>query len=247
MHAQRSPTLPDRIASATLLLHRAATASHPAALASSFGAEDMVLLDLVARNALPVRVFTIDTGRLPQQTHDLADLARSRYALDLEVFVPQAAAVEDYVRRHGSNACYGSVELRERCCAIRKVEPLARALRGARAWITGLRRAQGVTRTDVAFEGFDERYGLVKFNPLADWSDDDVWAYVDAHDVPVNALHRAGYPSIGCAPCTRAVAPGEDPRAGRWWWEHAEHRECGLHRRPIEVSTSEPSVADARS
>ena len=139
------------------------------------------------------------------------------------------------MRENGVNAFYRSVELRKACCAVRKTEPLARALAGKGAWITGLRRAQSVTRSDVAVEEFDAVHGLPKFNPLVDWSDDDVWAYIRAHGVPYNALHDRGYPSIGCAPCTRAVAPGEDIRAGRWWWEDPEHKECGLHNRPISI------------
>lgn len=222
----------DRAECAARLLAAIAAAHAPAALASSFGAEDMVLLDLVAQAQLPIRVFTLDTGRLPQETHDLIDRARTRYGVAIEVYAPDTAVLEGYVRAHGTNAFYESVALRGRCCAIRKTEPLARALKGAHAWITGLRRAQGVTRTDIDVEQFDARHGIPKFNPLADWSDDDVWAYLRARNVPWNALHDRGYPSIGCAPCTRAVAPGEDSRAGRWWWESPEHKECGLHRRP---------------
>lgn len=224
----------DNRASAAATLLAAIAARHPqAAFASSFGAEDMVLLDLIARARLPIRVFTLDTGRLPQETHDLVDRTRQRYGRPVEVYAPSAASVEAYVRAHGTNGFYASVELRELCCRVRKTEPLERALAGADAWITGLRRAQGVTRTQVEVEAFDARHGILKYSPLAHWSDDDVWSYLRANDVPWNALHDRGYPSIGCAPCTRAVAPGEDARAGRWWWESAEHRECGLHRRPV--------------
>lgn len=217
------------------MLGAVANAHAPAVLASSFGAEDMVLMDLVARTRLPIRVFTLDTGRLPQETHDLIQRSRERYRIPIDVFVPAASEVEAYLREHGPNAFYESVSLRQRCCAIRKTEPLRRALAGARAWVTGLRRAQGVTRADVAIESFDAVHGIAKFNPLADWSDEEVWSYLRTHEVPWNALHDRGYPSIGCAPCTRAVAPGEDLRAGRWWWEDPEHKECGLHRRPAKV------------
>jgi len=217
-------------------LHRIVLAHAPVALASSFSAEDMVLTDLIARNALPIDVFTLDTGRLPGETYALMERVREHYGLRLEVYYPDGRALEAYVRDHGVNAFYRSVELRRRCCAIRKTEPLSRALAGRRAWITGLRRAQGVTRREVALEEQDTAHGLPKFNPLADWSDSDVWGYIRARHVPYNPLHDRGYPSIGCAPCTRAIAPGEDMRAGRWWWENPEHKECGLHRRPLDVA-----------
>jgi phosphoadenosine phosphosulfate reductase len=232
MSAAPLPSASDRVDLAAALLANVARTRRAAALGSSFGAEDMVLIDLIANARLPIRIFTLDTGRLPQETHDLIDRVRSRYALAVDVYLPDAAAVEAYVREHGTNGFYGSLALREHCCAIRKMEPLRRALAGADAWITGLRRAQSVTRAEIAVEEFDTRYGVAKFNPLADWSDDDVWSYLRARQVPWNALHDRGYPSIGCAPCTRAVQPGEDARAGRWWWENPEHKECGLHRRP---------------
>ncbi len=215
------------------LLQRVGATHAPAALASSFGAEDMVLTDLVARHALPIRIFTLDTGRLPEETQALIERTRERYGVTVDVYVPDAGALQRFVRDHGVDAFHRSVELRRACCAVRKTEPLARALAGKRAWITGLRRAQSVTRGEVAVEEFDGVHALPKFNPLADWSDDDVWSHLRAHGVPYNALHDRGYPSIGCAPCTRAVAPGEDLRAGRWWWEDAGHKECGLHRRPL--------------
>ncbi|TMH30826.1 MAG: phosphoadenylyl-sulfate reductase [Betaproteobacteria bacterium] len=218
------------------LLHRIVLTHAPVALASSFGAEDMVLTDLIARNALPVDVFTLDTGRLPGETYALMERVREHYGLPIEVYYPDGRALEAYVRDHGINAFYRSTVLRRRCCAIRKTEPLSRALAGRRAWITGLRRAQGVTRQDIDLEEHDPVHGLPKFNPLVEWSDADVWGYIRARRVPYNPLHDRGYPSIGCAPCTRAVEPGEDIRAGRWWWESAEHKECGLHRRPLDVA-----------
>jgi len=207
-----------------------ALAHHPAAtFASSFGAEDMVVLDLIHRLRLEVEIFTLDTGRLPQETHALIAQARQRYGRPVRVFCPEAGEVERYVAAHGTNAFYDSVALRKRCCEIRKLAPLRRALQGKALWITGLRRGQSLARSDVDLLAFDAVNGLMKLNPLVDWSDTNVWSYVERHDVPVNALHARGFPSIGCAPCTRAVTPGEDARAGRWWWEQASARECGLH------------------
>jgi phosphoadenosine phosphosulfate reductase len=229
-------TLDRRAADALDLLHRIAVRHASPALASSFGAEDMVLTDLIARHALPIRIFTLDTGRLPGETYALIDRVRERYQLPIDVFYPDHHALEAYVREHGIDAFYRTVELRQQCCAIRKTAPLARALAGSGAWITGLRRAQSSTRTDVVIEEFDTRHGLWKFNPLVDWTDAEVWHYVRAHRVPYNPLHDHGYPSIGCAPCTRAIEPGEDVRAGRWWWEQPEHKECGIHRRPLGIA-----------
>lgn len=200
------------------------------ALASSFGAEDVVLIDMLTRIDRNARIFALDTGRLHAETYDVIDAVRERYGISVEVLFPNSDAVEAMVRAHGVNLFYRSVEDRQACCRMRKVEPLGRALAGLDAWITGLRREQAVTRATVRKAEIDtEHGGLVKVNPLADWSGGQVWGYIRAHDVPYNALHDRGYPSIGCAPCTRAVAPGEDPRAGRWWWENAETRECGLH------------------
>jgi phosphoadenosine phosphosulfate reductase len=217
------------------LLQVAATTAQSSALlrpvlASSFGAEDMVLIDMIARHALAIDIFTLDTGRLPDETYALIDRTREHYGIEVQVFYPDHAALEPYVREHGINAFYRSVELRQRCCEIRKTEPLRRALAGRSAWITGLRREQSAGRKAILLASHDAEHGLAKFNPLADWSNDSVWAYLDAYSVPTNPLHARGYPSIGCAPCTRAVEPGEDARAGRWWWEHDGHKECGLHR-----------------
>jgi phosphoadenosine phosphosulfate reductase len=218
-----------RVAEITALLQRIAAHHAPPALASSFGAEDMVLTDLIAKLALPIAIFTLDTGRLPEETYALIDRVREHYRLPIEVHYPDARALEAFVRSQGVNAFYRSVELRKRCCAIRKAAPLARALIGRNAWITGQRRAQSVTRRELSIEEFDAAHNLPKFNPLVDWTDAEVWEYLRANHVPTNPLHARGYPSIGCAPCTRAIQPGEDSRAGRWWWEHPEHRECGLH------------------
>jgi phosphoadenosine phosphosulfate reductase len=234
----------DPHAEAAALLRRVADRHPLVALASSFGAEDMVLTDLIARHALPISIFMLDTGRLPDETYALIDRVREHYALPIEVFYPDARTLEAYVRVNGVNSFYRSVELRQRCCAIRKTEPLARALAGRGAWITGLRRAQSVTRRDLSIEEFDAVHGLPKYNPLAAWTDEDVWSYLHANAVPTNALHARGYPSIGCAPCTRAIEPGEDVRAGRWWWEQPEYKECGLHRRPLDVVVRiEPAVS----
>jgi phosphoadenosine phosphosulfate reductase len=199
------------------------------ALSSSFGAEDMVLIDMLMRVDPQARIVTLDTGRLPQETYNVMDATREKYGARIEVFFPQAEAVQAMVDEHGLNLFYHSVEFRKMCCGVRKMEPLKRALAGLDAWITGLRRDQSVTRTAVHKIEWDEGNQLVKVNPLADWTHDDVWKYIREHNVPYNALHDRGYPSIGCGPCTRAVAPGEHERSGRWWWEHPETKECGLH------------------
>lgn len=198
-------------------------------IASSLGAEDQVLVHLLSVHCLPIEVFTLDTGRLFNESYDL--MARNERELGVPVrpYFPDAAEVEEMVGEHGINLFYHGVELRKRCCRVRKVEPLRRALAGKRAWITGLRRSQSVTRSSLEPVEWDEQNGLYKLSPLADWGDDDVWEYLRAHEVPYNELHDRGFPSIGCAPCTRAVEPGADPRSGRWWWERPEQRECGLH------------------
>ena len=202
----------------------------PATFASSFGAEDMVVLDLIARDGLAISVFTLDTGRLPRETHDLVARVRDAYGLHVETYQPWPESVDAYVQEYGRDGFYDSIEARKACCAVRKVEPLRRALARKKAWVTGLRREQADSRTRLAHEERDEVHQLWKFNPLADWSEDQVWDYLRANDVPYNALHDRGYPSIGCEPCTRAVKPGEHPRAGRWWWEQeGARKECGLH------------------
>jgi len=201
------------------------------ALSCSFGApEGMVLLDIAHRVDPTARVFTLDTGRIHQATYDLIDRIRQRYDMQVEVLFPRAEDVEDMTRRKGLNLFYESVENRQICCRIRKVEPLNRYLAGLDAWVTGLRRDQNVTRSDTPKLEIDRVHGgMIKLNPIADWTRDQVMAYIRAHDVPINRLHEEGYPSVGCAPCTRAIRPGEDVRAGRWWWENAESKECGIH------------------
>ena len=201
----------------------------PAAFANSLGAEDMVLTDLIVKAKLPIEIFSLDTGRLPVETYDLMAEVQKHYQLKLKIYFPQAEEVESFVRNHGINAFYESVTLRKACCYARKVEPLRRALAGKRAWITGMRAEQAATRGNLAVREYDDGNGLEKFNPLADWSEKEVWTYIKQHAVPYNALHDKFYPSIGCAPCTRAISLGEDIRSGRWWWENADTKECGLH------------------
>jgi len=206
-----------------------ARAFTPSALASSLSVEDMVLTDAIARAGLPISVFVLDTGRLHADTLGLVDETRRRYGIEVSVYTPDAQAVAEYVRAFGQDAFYQGAELRKRCCEIRKVEPLARALTGKRAWITGQRREHSAGRAVLPERETDMRHGLEKFNPLAAWTEAEVWYYVREHRVPYNRLYDQGYRSIGCAPCTRPVQPNEDPRAGRWWWEAATAKECGLH------------------
>ncbi len=203
------------------------------ALASSFGAEDVVLIDILVKLDPKIKIFTLDTGRLNEETYEVMDKVRKKYGIVIESYFPDRTAVEKLEREKGFYSFRESVDNRKECCSIRKVEPLGRALKGLDAWITGLRRAQGVTRGNVPkIEADGSHAGLFKINPLADWSTEDVWNYIKKNTVPYNRLHDEGYPSIGCAPCTRAIKPGEDIRAGRWWWEDAEHKECGIHIKP---------------
>ncbi|BBE50767.1 Thioredoxin-dependent 5'-adenylylsulfate reductase [Ferriphaselus amnicola] len=221
--------LENKIASTLAILEAAVRDYAPVTFANSLGAEDMVLTDLIAESGLNITMFSLDTGRLPQQTYELMQEVRKHYTLPLHVYYPEAAHVENFVTEHGVNGFYDSVENRKACCYVRKVEPLRRALATKHAWITGMRREQAVTRGTLEVSAFDVDNGLQKFNPLLDWTSAEVWEYIKANDVPYNALHDQFYPSIGCAPCTRAVTPGEDIRAGRWWWEDADSKECGLH------------------
>ncbi len=218
-----------KAAAARALLGEIARDFTPVAFANSLGAEDMVLTDLIVKAKLPIEIFSLDTGRLPLETYDLIAAVDQHYGLKLKIYFPQAEAVEAFVRNHGINGFYDSVTLRKACCHARKVEPLKRALAGKRAWITGLRAQQAATRTGLPLHEYDEGNGLEKFNPLSDWTEKEVWTYIKQNQVPYNALHEKFYPSIGCAPCTRAISPGEDVRAGRWWWENPETKECGLH------------------
>ncbi|WP_300318780.1 phosphoadenylyl-sulfate reductase [Accumulibacter sp.] len=223
-----------RVDAARRLLREIASDFSPAAFASSLGAEDMVLTHLIVRDRLDIEIFSLDTGRLPVETYDLIARLQRHYDLRLRLYYPRHDLIEAWTREHGINAFYESVELRKGCCHIRKVEPLQRALAGCKAWITGMRAQQSSTRDGLPIRSFDAASGdrgLEKFNPLADWSEREVWAYIKLNQVPYNALHDKFYPSIGCAPCTRPVTPGEDVRAGRWWWENPESKECGLHAR----------------
>ena len=198
------------------------------AFSSSFGQEDQVIADAIWRNKLPIRVFTLDTGRLFQETYGLMDETRAQYGQPLETYFPDTAQLETLVREKGFHSFYDSVENRKECCHIRKVVPLQRALRNTKVWITGLRAEQSANRHDMPLLTWDNGYQLYKFNPLIAWNYQQVLDYIAANNVPDNPLHRKGFISIGCAPCTRAIEPGEDPRAGRWWWESSK-KECGLH------------------
>ena len=203
---------------------------HPnMAFASSFGAEDVVVTDLLLRERADARIVTLDTGRLPEETHEVAQRIRERYGIAIETRFPDRSAVQRLSREKGPFSFRQSVSARIECCEIRKVAPLRKVLVGLDLWITGLRRGQAASRVAVRKLEWDETFGLLKLNPIADWSEERVWDYIRAHDLPYNALHDRGYRSIGCAPCTRAVGPGEDIRSGRWWWESPEHKECGLH------------------
>lgn len=198
--------------------------------ANSLGAEDVVIADLISKHCPQISNFVLDTGRLPEETLKLLADMRKQYAnLTFNVYYPEAADVEAFVAEKGINAFYESQENRKGCCQVRKIKPLKRALSGHKAWITGLRREQSVTRDEIQFEEWDEGNNMHKLNPVADWSEKEIWTYIRANEVPYNELHDQHYPSIGCAPCTRAISVGEDVRSGRWWWENPENRECGLH------------------
>lgn len=202
---------------------------------SSLGQEDQVITDAVFRNDVPVKVFTIDTGRLFNETYELIDKTTSLYKKKVQVYFPEAVDVEEFVVTYGINSFYESVENRKECCHIRKVKPLSRALAGTKIWITGLRAEQSVNRKDMPMIEWDEHKQLYKFNPLINWSYDEVLGYIKEFNVPYNSLHDKGFLSIGCAPCTRAIEPGEDARAGRWWWETSQ-KECGLHQTGVKQS-----------
>jgi phosphoadenosine phosphosulfate reductase len=208
------------------------------ALASSFGAEDVVLIDMMARiDKEKTRVFTLDTGRLNQETYDIIDNISKKYSIQIEVYFPEQKEVEEMVQTKGMNLMYESIENRKLCCEIRKVHTLNRALSKLDGWITGLRREQATTRANIKKIEVDSAHdNIVKLNPLADWTNEMVWDYISKNSVPYNKLHDMGYPSIGCEPCTRAVQPGEDQRAGRWWWETTTQKECGLHWDPKKYS-----------
>ena len=200
-----------------------------AALSSSLSYEDQVLTDMMVGIRKDARIFTLDTGRQFPETYELIDRTNMQYGISIEVFFPDFRKVQEMVREHGINLFYDSVELRHKCCEIRKIEPLKRALQGVDVWISGLRRSQSVTRAGMQMVEYDVADDVLKLNPLILWSEEQVKQYVKENGVPYNRLHEKGFPSIGCQPCTRAVAPGDDIRSGRWWWEDPDHRECGLH------------------
>lgn len=233
LSAERVAELNERFRAATaetVLRWAIDTFSPRLKFASSFGAEDMVMIDMLSKLAPATTIFTLDTGRLPEETYDVMERTRERYNVAIESYVPERDAVERLERERGFYSFRRSVEDRKFCCHVRKVEPLGRALQDVDAWITGLRREQAATRTGIQAVELDASHGsIVKINPLVEWTEQQVWAYIREHHVPYNALHDRGYPSIGCAPCTRAIQPGEDVRAGRWWWESPATKECGLH------------------
>jgi len=199
--------------------------------ANSLGGESAVLTDLIWSAVPEIDIFTVDTGRLFPETYELMGRVEQRYGRRLRIVYPDTAAVEAWVGEHGINGFRDGVEARRACCGLRKVEPFRRAIAGRAAWVTGIRRGQSASRALAAPVEWDAEYGLHKVSPLLDWRHEDIWAYIRARRLPYNALHDKGFPSIGCAPCTRAVQAGEDERAGRWWWERADSRECGLHPR----------------
>jgi phosphoadenosine phosphosulfate reductase len=213
------------------LLHLTESFPGGTVLSTSFGQEDQVLTDMIMRFDLPVRVFTLDTGRLFEETYKVFQRTVERYGRKIEVYFPDALAVETLLRERGPFSFYESLDNRKECCRIRKVEPLRRALAGAQCWMTGLRTEQSETRNQLPALTWDESFGLYKYNPLHHWSLSEVEDYLQHHRVPYNSLHDRGFVSIGCQPCTRAIRPGEDSRAGRWWWEHNTNKECGLHDR----------------
>lgn len=201
------------------------------AFSTSLGAEDQAITKMIADIDKTAHIFTLDTGRLFPETYDLMDRTAKKYDITIRVMFPDAARVEEMVNSKGINLFYDSVENRKLCCHIRKIEPLKRAFKGMDAWICGLRREQSVTRKDMKLVEWDENNSLLKVNPLIDWTEAHLWEYIKQNHIPYNPLHDKGFPSIGCQPCTRAIMPGEDVRAGRWWWENPETRECGLHKR----------------
>ncbi len=228
-HNPFDPALSAKTEASVALLRRAAGEYGRMVYANSLGAEAMVLTDLICTHVPDIDIVSIATGRLPEETLALLERLERRYNRRIRIFYPDAQAVERYVREHGINGFYNSLAERVSCCQIRKVEPFKRAVAGYAAWITGVRREQSELRSGAEPIAYDEQYGLHKISPLLEWNETEVWRYIRARQLPYSPLHERGYPSIGCAPCTRPIAPGQDHRAGRWWWEHADSRECGLH------------------
>lgn len=200
-------------------------------LASSLSIEDQVLTDMILKINKDARIFFLDTGRHFQESYDLLDETSKRLKFSYEIYTPDNRELEKYLRENGANAFYDSIELRKKCCEIRKVNPLKRALGDVDAWICGLRRTQSITRDNIEIFEYDDTYEIYKVNPLANWSEEDLWEYIEENNVPYSRLYKNGFASIGCQPCTRALEPGEDIRSGRWWWENPQKKECGLHRR----------------
>jgi phosphoadenosine phosphosulfate reductase len=198
---------------------------------TSLGAEDQVITHMLVESKMDFKIFTLDTARLFAESYELIDRTNKRYDIKIDVFFPDYNEVEEMVAEKGINLFFDSIDNRHLCCQIRKLNPLKRAVVGREAWFTGLRKSQSVTRVDMQIVEWDENSAMLKVNPLIDWSEDDVWNYIEEHSIPFNPLHKKGYPSIGCQPCTRAIMEGEDVRAGRWWWENPESRECGLHQK----------------
>lgn len=205
--------------------------NHKIALSSSFGAEDQVLTHMILNIDKDTKIFTLDTGRLPYETYSVMDNTNLKYGIKVNVYFPDANEVEELYKTQGINGFYESIENRKKCCFVRKIKPLQRALKGLEVWITGLRASQSVTREQMQLVEYDEVNNVIKLNPLLTWNEQDVWDFIKTNKVPYNKLHDQGYPSIGCAPCTRAVKEGDDIRSGRWWWENPEHKECGLHKK----------------
>ena len=221
----------DKVAASVALLRQAVRDHGTVTYSNSLGAESMVLTDLICTQVPEIDIFSLDTGRLPEETYSLLDRVERRYGRRLRLIYPQAEALQAYTREHGINGFYNGLAERQSCCHIRKIEPFRRAIAGFGAWVTGVRHEQSATRAAALPVEFDTPNGLYKISPILQWTHDDVWAYIRSHSLPYNALHDKGYPSIGCEPCTRAVEPGEDSRSGRWWWENTDSRECGLHPR----------------
>jgi phosphoadenosine phosphosulfate reductase len=234
--SQLSKTLSERVEHAVAQLRSAVAEFKNVCYANSLGAESVVLTDLIWGQGTDIEIFSVDTGRLYPETYDLIERIQKRYGRKLRMYYPEAVSLENWVSDHGVNGFRAGLAQRQGCCAVRKVEPFRRAVAGRGAWVTGIRHAQSAGRAKAAAVAWDVKYCLQKISPLLDWSEDDVWEYIRKKRLPYNALHDSGFPSIGCAPCTRAVQPGEDQRAGRWWWERAESRECGLHPREPEYA-----------
>ena len=234
-----SPLLPQKVADSIVLLREAVQNFGRVVYSSSLGVESIVLTDLIWEHAPQIDIFTVDTGRLPEQTLELLERIERRYKRRIRVVYPEASAVQNYVADNGINGFYHSLAQRQSCCAIRKIEPFRRAVLGYNAWITGVRHEQSEARASTKALEWDERYRMQKVSPLLAWTQHEIWEYVRSRKLPYNPLHDLGYPSIGCAPCTRAIEPGQDQRAGRWWWENPDTRECGLQPRKPPESISD--------